>query len=169
MLAIKGFRQTDDSRCGPACVKMVLDYWGIRKSEDLLCEACNHTYGKGCTNQDMVRAFRTYGLVADYTENNDFLSVKQALRRGIPPIVDWFSLGTNPTRNEMPNGHASIIVDLDDAFITLMDPEDGQYRTIPRNEFKRVWFDWDKVEALNKPDQINIRGMILAYPDIIRS
>lgn len=163
MIEIVPFKQTDNSRCGPASIKMILSYYGIEASEDEICERCGHTYELGCTNVQMVEALESYGLISFIEENSSFEEIEHWLSQGYPVIVDWFSPGDplDPTP-EMPNGHASVVVDLDIENITLIDPEIGGLRKIKREEFMRVWFDWVDDLYLTANTPILLRLIIVA-------
>lgn len=47
--------------CGPACLKMLLAYYGIEAELDALIEECGATVN-GCTARDVVRVGRAHGL-----------------------------------------------------------------------------------------------------------
>ena len=164
MLKVKPFKQTDGSRCGPASVKMVLGYYGIDASEDDLCKHCSHTFELGCTNENMVKAFSRYGVAADIKNFSLLSDVAYYVSNNVPVIVDWFSPGTGVINNIMPTGHASVVVGLDDKMITLIDPENGQQRSINRDEFMRVWFDWKTTPFIDRWEDMAIRTMIVPYP-----
>lgn len=59
--------------------------------------------------------------------------LQAALRSSLPPIVLWFSES---------EGHYSVVVGLDRRQVVLADPEIGGLRRLPRNVFRRVWFDF---------------------------
>lgn len=153
MINIKPFKQSDDSRCGPACIKMALDYYGIEASEDELCERCDHTYELGCTNVQMKEALEAYGLSCNIKEESNFEQLTYFVNRNIPVIVDWFSVDC---------GHSSVVVDLDEEYIYLADPELGEVRKMLREEFMRVWFDWKSGETISC-EELSIREMIVVW------
>ena len=71
--------------CGPACLKMLLDYYGVNVELDTLIEECNVTVN-GCSANDLLRVGRTHGLtnMAAYQETPDDL-----LKQDRPAIVWW--------------------------------------------------------------------------------
>lgn len=176
MINIKPFKQTDDSRCGPACVKMILDFYGIKDkygldiSEDIICRECNWSYELGCTNDDIVKALRSYDIRCEAFTNSTLEDLQRWVSSGYPVIVDWLSPGAGPSvmsdnqyGGEMPNGHSSIVVDIDDKDIYLADPEVGALRYIPRDEFLRVWFDWEQDPYLQRCEDLVLQLAIVIY------
>lgn len=164
MIEIKPFTQTDESRCGPACIKMVLSYYGIEATEDEICERCNWTYELGCTDLQMKAAIESYGLECIIYNDSNFEQIQLWLGLKVPVIVDWFSPGVDLKLSDMPNGHSSVVVDLDDTHIHLMDPELGGIRTILRDEFMRVWLDWRHDPYLQSCDDLILRQIMIALP-----
>lgn len=160
VLGLKPFVQSDDSRCGPAVVKMILDYYGIEVTEDELCPKLQHTYELGCKNSDMENLFKEYGLKIFPKENGTIEELKHWVNQGVPVIVDWFTPGVERNDLFMPNGHASIIVGVDDKNVKLLDPEHGGVRLIPHVEFMRVWFDWENTEELSSDSKLVLRYML---------
>ena len=78
--------------------------------------------------------------------------------------MDWFTGGVNPTRADMPNGHSSVVVGIDEKQVNLLDPEDGGLRNINRKDFLRVWFDWTGSPTVT-PETLQIRRMIVSSPE----
>lgn len=164
MLRIKPFKQTDDSRCGPACIKMVLDYYGIKKTEDEICVQVGHTYEKGCTDYQIKAALEYYGLYPVIHNNSTIEDLRFWVKSKIPVIVDWFTPGyQRPDKHSMPNGHSSIVLGFKDNDIVLLDPEMGDKRLININEFLRVWFDWRHDPYIQSWDDMIIRQAIPVY------
>lgn len=165
LLPVPPFKQTDDSRCGPASIKMVLGYYGIEATEAELCERCGWTYDLGCTNSKMVKAIRSYGLNCVLYDNSAIGDISEWLRAGLPVIVDWFSPGIRPGLGDMPDGHSSVVVGIDETFIYLLDPEIGDVRTIRREEFMRVWFDWQGAPTIQSCEDMVIRASIVTWKE----
>lgn len=169
MITLFPFKQSDSSRCGPACVKMILSYYGIDVTEDDICTHCDHTYELGCTNEAIQKALDHYGIASIIKTNCDLADIEYWIRHHIPVIIDWFTPGINPGPEDMPNGHASIIVGIDRERVYMLDPENGQHRSILREEFMRVWFDWSIDPHITPSTQLIIRLMIIPYPHRLNS
>ena len=165
MIKIKPFVQTDDSRCGPATLKMILDFYGIDSSEDELCIKCNHTYELGCTNDDMENVLQSYGFKTISKNYSTIDELNNWIRKEIPVIIDWFSHPNEPNDVYCSNGHSSIVVDIDDKFIYILDPEIGKIRKFLHDEFLRVWFDWETSDTIDETDNLNIRYMLVVIKE----
>ncbi len=158
------FRQSDSSRCGPASIRMILAYYNIDASEDEICGRCNHSYEFGCYDNDIKAAFESYGLGSRIYNNQSLDDIEYWINHNIPVIVDWFSPGLNCGPEEMPNGHASVIYDIDREKVYMLDPDINDKRAILRDDFLRVWFDWRKPLISPEEDNMVIRQLIIAYP-----
>ena len=161
-LKVPPFKQTDASRCGPASVKMVLDYYGIIASEDEVAKSCNHTFERGCSNEDMKTALEKYGLSVEIKQDNSFDDVSSWVKKKVPVIVDWFTGGIAPSLRDFPNGHASVVVGIDANNIHIIDPENGKVRSIKKKDFIRVWFDWKNNNQTPNKESLLLRLMIIA-------
>jgi len=153
MLNIKPFRQSSGF-CGPACLKMVLDYYGVKKSEKELAKLSAATPGKGVGAEGLLKTAKELGFkgfVKDFSNLHDIRIY--ALNKKIPVIVDWFSA---------TDGHYSVVVHIDQEKIYLQDPDLGRLRTMNLDTFKRVWFDF-LGDFLRSKDDIIIRRMIVIY------
>ena len=152
MLNVPIFRQTDDSRCGPACIKMVLSYYGLEVTEDEVCERCNWTYELGCTDIQMKAAIESYGFKCHVKEDTTLEDLEYLVSIGVPVIVNWFSTDC---------GHSSIVVDIDEQGVYLLDPEIGDVRSFPRDVFLRVWLDWREDPYLQRCEDLILRQSLV--------
>jgi predicted double-glycine peptidase len=153
MLKVKPFRQKTGF-CGPASLKMVLDYFGVRKTENYLARLSGATKNLGATGKNLLRAAQKLGLkgfIMDFSKISDVR--KYVLKKRIPVIVDWFS---------QDEGHYSVAVKIDRKNIYLQDPELGRIRKLDLETFKRVWFDFSG-NFLKSKNDIIIRRMIVIY------
>ncbi|KKS74108.1 MAG: hypothetical protein UV45_C0012G0004 [Candidatus Azambacteria bacterium GW2011_GWB1_42_72] len=119
--------------CGPASLKMVLEYFGMEKSEEELGQLTHCGFN---------------ALIKDMA---DFDDIKKYLDQEIPVIVDWFSEN---------DGHYSVAVNMDKENIYLQDPEIGSIRELPLETFKRVWFDFPD-KFINSKDDLILRRIIV--------
>lgn len=165
LLAVKPFQETfRGSYCGPASLKMVLGYWGINKSEEEVAVACNRNPDLGTDDMSLKKAAESYGLRVEIENNASFDSVQKWLDRRVPVIVNWFTRGRRGYGDEeVPDGHYSVVVGLDDTHIYLQDPEIGHLRKLERDDFMRVWFDFKPAHITSWDDMI-IRQIVAVYP-----
>jgi predicted double-glycine peptidase len=130
---------------------MILDYYGIEKSEDELCEELDHTYEYGCTNESMVDYFNRNGFKSELKTFCTIDDLRKEIDEGRPVIVDWFSTNC---------GHASIVVEVTKNYVIFYDPEEDKFVAMPYHEFMTVWFDWKNSPYISTWEDMVIRGMI---------
>ena len=163
LLDVKSFQETLESdMCGPASLKMVLEYYGINKSENELAQLCKFKKGLGVDDKGIKTATEKLGLKAVIKNNSSFKDIEKWLKKGTPVIVDWFTRGrTDYGDSSVADGHYSVVMGLDNDFIYLQDPELGAMRKIERNNFMRVWFDF-KGEYI-KSNELIVRQIIIVH------
>jgi ABC-type bacteriocin/lantibiotic exporter with double-glycine peptidase domain len=163
LLDIKPFQETlNADMCGPASLKIVLEYYGINKSEDELAQLCKAKKGLGTDDKGIETATEKIGFKVKIKNNSSFKDIEKWLKKDVPVIVDWFTRGrTDYGDSSTADGHYSVVMGLDDKFIYLQDPELGAMRKITRNDFMRVWFDF-KGEYV-KPKELIVRQIIAIY------
>jgi ABC-type bacteriocin/lantibiotic exporter with double-glycine peptidase domain len=150
ILPVKPYRQSP-GQCGAACLKMVLSYYGIEKPEKAIVKLTKGSTAKGTSARQLVVAARKLGLRGSVKDDSSLREIAAFLKAGIPVIVDWFSAD---------DGHYSVVVGLDRKHIYLQDPEIGHLRTMSRETFLRVWFDFPGRFMKERSDLI-LRGMIV--------
>lgn len=162
MINVPPIKQSDSSRCGPAGVKMILKYFDIDATEQEICDRCSHTYDKGCTNEAMVKAFKSYGLSSKIFNNCSLEDIEYWIKHHIPVIVDYFASGLSV--EEIPDGHTGIVVDIDKESIYILDPRTARVLSFDRHNFLQVWFDWKGVGPIRAWKDMVLRQLIVAYP-----
>jgi len=163
LLDIKPFQETlNADMCGPASLKIVLDYYGINKTEKELAKIAGWKKGLGINDKGIKKAVERLDLKVVIKNNSSFKDIEKWLKKDVPVIVDWFTRGrTDYGDSSTADGHYSVVMGLDDKFIYLQDPELGAMRKINRGDFMRVWFDFEG-EYL-KPNELIIRQIIAIY------
>ena len=164
LLKVKPFQETlHGGYCGPASLKMVMDYFGKAVSEEEVAERCGRDPELGTDDASIKRAAEEYGFKVEIQNNSTYADIEKWLAKGVPVIVDWFTSGRRDYNDsQVPDGHYSVIVGLDEENIYLQDPEIGGMRTIKRDDFYRVWFDF-KGAAIKEWDDIILRQIIAVY------
>lgn len=165
MLNVKSFQETlNAGMCGPASLKIVLDYYGLEKSEKDLAFLCNTDSVLGTNDISIKKAAETLGFKADIKNNSSFVDIQNYIDINIPVIVDWFTRGrSDALDSDVADGHYSVVVGLDEEYIYLQDPEIGGLRKILKEDFIRVWFDFSGEIITSFSDMI-IRQIIVIHP-----
>jgi ABC-type bacteriocin/lantibiotic exporter with double-glycine peptidase domain len=130
---------------------MLFAYYGKRISQRRIGRLARTTRKHGTTAERLVRVAKQLGFTASIKDSASFDDIQRQLRRGVPPIVDWFSTD---------EGHYSVVVGLDKRRIYLADPELARVRALDRATFYRVWFDF-RGGHIKRPSDIHLRRMIL--------
>ena len=158
MLKVKPFRQKT-GYCGPASLKMVLDYYGVEKSEKDLAELTDCTMEVGVEGEKLVEVAKRLGLAGQIKDDASLDDIRHfVLEKQVPVIVDWF---------DEDDGHYSVVVDIDDTHIYFVDPSIGMVRTMALEKFWRVWFDFPG-EYIRTKDDLTIRRMMIIYKEGVR-
>ena len=160
LLPVKPFQETlFKSMCGPASLKMVFDYYGIEKSEEEIATLAETTEDLGTDDQGIKKAAEGLDFKVEIKSEASFEDIQNYLDKKIPVIVNWFTRGRiDYDDSQVPDGHYSVVVGLDDEFIYLQDPEIGKLRKIEKSDFMKVWFDF--TGEYIKPDELIIRQLI---------
>jgi len=164
-LDIKPYKQSTHF-CAPACVKMVLNYYGERISEKRLADLINASRENGCPARPIVSAVRKLGFNAYSFDNNYLKDLEHLLKMGIPPIVNWCM---DPEEDHVEiedgdGGHYSVLSRITKRDITLIDPLIGGPREMGRREFYKKWYDfYGKRLRSDEANKISKR-MIAIYP-----
>ena len=162
MIEVTHIRQSKPTYCGPACLQVVLDYFGVKTTQSKLAKKSGTTFRSGTPNLGLVRTMRGLGFTVITRENSTTFSDirKYVAGKKVPVIVDWFSSYEHPA-----NGHYSVVVDINKTHISLYDPGVNKIRKIPLKEFIQLWFDFDGDIALDKlPVRVYFRWMMAAIP-----
>ena len=148
--------------CGPASLKIVLDYYGVSQSEKELAKLTGTTKVLGTDAAGLTKAAKQLGFKVSIKNNSTFSDIEKWLQKGAPPIVNWFTKGRKDYPNsEVADGHYSVVCGIDDKYIYLQDPEIGDIRKIEKNDFKKVWFDFSG--EFIKPKELITRQIIAVY------
>lgn len=163
MFEIEPFQETlSEGMCGPASLKIVLGYYGVEKSETELAELCGHDRKLGTDAAGIRRAAESLGFEVEIKNGSSFEDMEAWLAKDVPVIVDWFTRGRQDyPESEVADGHYSVVAGLDEESIHLQDPEIGRMRRIKREDFLRVWFDFEG--ELIGSDNLVIRQMIAIF------
>lgn len=165
LLRVKPFQETlHGGYCGPASLKIVLDYYGVQRSEKEIVERCERDSRLGTNDVSIKKAAKSYGFNVEIKNKASFTDIQKWLNREVPVIVNWFTRGRSDYNDsEVSDGHYSVVMGLDSKNIYLQDPEIGAKRIIKRDDFLRVWFDFKRDYISSWKDMI-IRQLIAIYP-----
>jgi len=159
MIKLKPFRQTP-GLCGPASLKMVMDYYGVSVSESEIAKVAGASPEKGTSIKGLIKAAKHFGFQVFSKEKSSLGDLRYFVKRKIPVIVDWFF---------EDEGHYSAVVDIDKKNIILMDPTLRKFliyvrrRKFSTEKFLRVWFDFPG-KFIREPKDLVLRMMLVITP-----
>ncbi len=164
-LATRRFRQVK-ARCGPAALKIVAGYFGVRVSEAGVAALCRVSRVSGTTGENLVAAARKLGFAARIVDGANFRMIASWLRKDIPVIVDWMSIGHRGAARAA-TGHYSVVSGLTADAIILEDPAIGRKRRLQRRLFLSLWYDFKYLMPRKTDDLVMRRMVIVAPPEIL--
>lgn len=156
MLRVPKYTQSLEGYCGPACLRMILGYFGLHKSEADIGKLCGTSIAAGTPGEALVKGAKKlgfHGLIKDWADFADIGAYVK--KKKVPVMVDWFSVD---------DGHYSVVVDITAKDITIIDPETGKIRSFSRTIFKRIWFDF-RGEYMTSKTKIYVRRMIAIWKE----
>ena len=159
MIKLKPFRQTP-GLCGPASLKMVMDYYGVSVPEAEIAKIAGASKEKGVSIRGLIKAAKHFGFKTFLKENSSLKDLEYFVNKKIPVIVDWFI---------EDDGHYSVVVDINKKNIVLMDPALRKFiiyirrRKFSREIFYRIWFDFPG-KYIQNPKDLILRLMLVITP-----
>lgn len=147
-LSVPYHPQEADIYCLPACVQMVLAYWGIERHQAELARKLETIEGAG-TIASRVLLLISRTLDVRYIRNGEFADLEAALAEGIPPIaIVW--TGELSYWDEA-TGHVVVVLGADEDTTVIHDPyKPPPAREILTSEFMLAWDARDNRYALLK-------------------
>lgn len=144
MLAVPHHRQRTVYTCGPACLRMVLDYFDQPDTEADIAESVGCNSEDGTPPPNMARFLRKRGFVARSRAGLTLADIKADIKRGLPCIIAyqaWSGPGVDLSTTD-EHGHYALIVGVGRDRVTLCDPSAKTKRLhIPTQEFLARWHD----------------------------
>jgi len=153
MMYFKAFTQSPGF-CGPACIKMILDFYGSDKTEEEIAEICGANRERGVSLDGIVKGCNYFGLQTKVIDNAQFGNIREYVDKSIPVMVQWWSTD---------EGHWSIVGGIDDKNVYVQDPHYGTMRMFSQDWFYGVWFDFHK--GIMEKENLILRRMIAVWKE----
>jgi len=147
--------QPDDTACGPTCIQMATDYFGMNLSFKEIAKISQYKKKDGLSNPDLVETFEKLGLKATQKSNCKWSDLRRFLKSNKVVIVSWMKKGYL--------GHFSVVKDLGRDYIEIIDPEEGVVK-MEKIIFLRLWLDYDDMWYPEKNTDIQLRWLCAVSP-----
>lgn len=126
--------QENNYFCGPTCLKMVFERFGVKKTEKDLAKLAGTNERSGTSHYGMIEACKKTGFSCFVHENSSLKNVNSFLRMGLPVIVDW-------TDSSEKEGHYTVVTEISDDSMVFCDPWYGPKHTVDKKTFEKFWHD----------------------------
>ncbi len=135
MIKVPFFLQETKSSCFPACLRMILSFYGLNVEEKELRELCNVSEGRGATWFDVKRAAEKFGFDFKMKVDSTIEELRSLVENGLPAIVglDVFDLGW-----DRHQGHTIVVLQVNGELI-YHDPQRGKELKISKEKFIEIW------------------------------
>ncbi len=142
--------QSDHTDCLPACVEMVLAFFGHQVKREWLRRVLEST-DIGTPGFKTLN-LRQHGYDVTYAAATDERALTQALTAGVPPIALVHTTHLPYWKHE--TAHAVVVIAADEEQVTLNDPAFADVpQIVSRNAFMLAWSDFDYLYAVIRPAQ----------------
>ncbi|MEK7566636.1 MAG: cysteine peptidase family C39 domain-containing protein [Patescibacteria group bacterium] len=146
-IKIPYYRQENGYFCGPATLKMALEFFGKKISQKKLAKIAGTNKKRGTLRKDMVKTARRFGFKAKAFYWGDFKAIKSFLAEKKMVIVIF----VEPSEGE---NHYAVVAGVDPKMIVLNDSLNGRNFRMSRKEFVARWNKWKRwFMVLDKEDQ----------------
>ncbi len=118
MLALPYYHQETDFSCGSTCVQMVLEYFGIKKSEEALRQRMNARPRIGTSHASLTQTLRAHQIGCRSRTKATLQDIERALAADHPVIINFIDPATS-------EGHYAVVTDMQQESIITHDPWNG--------------------------------------------
>jgi ABC-type bacteriocin/lantibiotic exporter with double-glycine peptidase domain len=139
---VKPKKQQTRYTCGPASLRTIFYYYGIRVSEQELVDTADVTE-EGTSEYQMRQLAHEYGFSFYGRANGHLKDVAKFIEKGIPILICYQDWG-KPTGN---NGHYAVLTGIDKDWVEIADPANhngtpiAHSKRMQKDNFMRRWFE----------------------------
>lgn len=131
--------QTTDYTCGPTCLEMLLEFYGVEYDSEKLEALCEAAPKRGTDNQKLVEAAQGCGVEPRVLENASLQDIIETIESGHPVLVNYFNCKSGV-------GHFGVVkgVDAEGKALLLADPKNGDDYALTFDHFQQHWHNHTK-------------------------
>ena len=140
------YKQETKYSCAPACLRMVLAYFGILETEEKLI-GLSDCMLDGTRPLGLIDAAKNYGFKETRKYNQLTLDdLKYIIEQRLYPIV---YVGVRLSPLIRPEKHAMVVVAIDENSVEVLDPLRGDI-VFSHEEFESEWINTDRLTIVVK-------------------
>lgn len=132
MIKTPFYKQKKDYTCGPAVLKMVFGFFGIRVKESELAKLGKTNHTNGTNHEGLIYTIRKKGFYCYVHEHASINQIKHFLDLKLPVIVNYIE----PKDEE---GHYAVVVGHNSNHLILNDPYNGPKFKLTIEDFEKRW------------------------------
>ncbi len=129
--------QTNTYNCGPTCLEMLLEFYGIPYESEEINILCETTARRGTDNQKLVHAAEMLGAQVVVKENAQLDDIVGAIEGGHPVLVNYFNCKSGV-------GHFGVVKGVEEHALILADPKQGDDYSLTFDHFEKHWHNHAK-------------------------
>ncbi len=147
VISVPHSQQLEDGYCLPACVQMVLDFYGQTRRQAEIARTLGIRAGFGVPASNIVK-LRIRSIEPQYVVGGTFERLQFWLQQGIP-VIAFVQAGELPQWQGRRAQHAALLVGVDRHDVHLHDPalKDGPI-TVSIDDFLLAWQEMDNRYAV---------------------
>ena len=144
LLPVPHFEQSRDGNCLPACVQMVLAFWGEKLTEAVLVKQLGtKQYGTPIRNAERLRR-RGYDVTVGSLNRADLelhlANEQPVITRVWTAMLDYW---------DIPTSHVVVVVGYDESTVLLNDPAfSSAPQTVSWDGFLAAWAEYDETAVV---------------------
>lgn len=137
------YKQEFSWSCFATCVKMILEYYGVKKTEKELRILFKTTPTYGTLWEFVESEIKKIGFELIWKKSWDLEEISSLLRQPTPVIVGIIG---ETDRDK----HVVVLVDTSDEYVAVADPDKGELVEINVEEFLNMWSERNKIAGYIK-------------------
>lgn len=130
-------KQTSSYNCGPTCLEMLLDFYGIAYESEKIEMLCETAPRRGTDNQKLVEAAERHGARVVAKENAQLRDIIEVIESGHPVLVNYFNCRSGV-------GHFGVVKGVEAEALIFADPKQGDDYPLTFEHFQQHWHNHTK-------------------------
>lgn len=126
------FKQRASYTCGPASIKMVFRFFGLKLNDEELVRSLKATKSNGTRHMALINLARKKGFYCFVHENSSLNTIKHFVDIDLPVIINYIE----PSEDE---GHYAVVTGYKKGRLIIHDPWNGKHFSLSYGDFQKRW------------------------------